>query len=253
MINLKTKKQIELMKQACKITIDAILEVGKHIKPGVSTQELDTIAEDYIRSQGAIPSCKGYEGYPATICASVNETVVHGIPSPYVILKEGDIISIDCCAFIHGFHGDATRTFAVGKISPEKQRLIDVTKQSFFEGVNAIKVGGHIGDIGEAIQTYVEKNKYSVVREMIGHGIGKEMHEDPAVPNYGRHGCGSKIENGLVIAIEPMVNMGRKEIDILDDGWTCVTRDRKPSCHYENTVAIIDDKPVILTLGDDEK
>ena len=248
MINLKTKKQIELMKEACKITIDAIMEAGKHVKPGVSTLELDQIAEDYIRSHGALPSCKGYEGYPATICASVNEVVVHGIPSSEVILKEGDIISIDCVAYKHGFHGDATRTFAVGKISAEKQRLIDVTTQAFFEGVNAIKVGGHIGDIGEAIQTYVEKNGYSVVREMIGHGIGKEMHEDPAVPNYGRKNTGSKIENGLVIAIEPMINMGRKEITINSDGWTCVTKDRKPSCHYENTVAIIDDKVEILTM-----
>ncbi len=251
MINLKTKKQIEMMKEACQITIGAIMEAGKFVKAGVSTYELDQIAENYIRQHGAIPSCKGYEGYPATICASVNEVVVHGIPSKDVILKEGDIISIDCCAYKHGFHGDATRTFAVGKISGEKQRLIDVTKQAFYEGVNAIKVGGHIGDIGEAIQSYVEKNGYSVVREMIGHGIGKEMHEDPAVPNYGRKNTGSKIENGLVIAIEPMVNMGRKDIVIREDGWTCLTRDRKPSCHYENTVAIIDDKVEILTLWGD--
>lgn len=248
MINLKTKKQIDLMREACKITIDAVMEVGKHVKPGVSTYELDQIAENYIRSHGAIPSCKNYEGFPATICASVNEVVVHGIPSKNVILKEGDIISIDCVAYKHGYHGDATRTFAVGKISAEKQRLIDITTQAFFEGVKAIKVGGHIGDIGEAIQTYVEKNGFSVVREMIGHGIGKEMHEDPAVPNYGRKNTGSKIQNGLVIAVEPMINMGRKEITINSDGWTCVTKDRKPSCHYENTVAIIDDKVEILTL-----
>lgn len=247
MIYLKSEKQIELMRQAGKITIDAIREVGKHIKPGVSTLELDQIAEDYIRSQGAIPSCKGYEGYPATICASVNEVVVHGIPSQYVILKEGDIISIDCVAYIHGFHGDATRTFAVGKISPEKQRLIDVTKQSFYEGLKQLKVGGHIGDIGNAIQEYVESNGFSVVREMVGHGIGKQMHEDPQVPNYGKKNCGEKIEDGLVIAIEPMINMGKKEIQILDDGWTCVTKDRKPSCHYENTVAIIGGKVEILT------
>lgn len=248
MIHLKTAKQIELMRQAGKLTIDAIREVGKYIKPGVSTLELDQVAEDYIRSHGGIPSCKGYEGYPATICASVNEVVVHGIPSPYVILKEGDIISIDCVAYIHGFHGDATRTFAVGKISPEKQKLIDVTKESFYKGLEQVKVGGHIGDIGEAIQKYVEANGFSVVREMVGHGIGKEMHEDPQVPNYGHKNFGEKIENGLVIAIEPMINMGRKEIEILDDDWTCVTRDRKPSCHYENTVAIIDGKVEILTM-----
>ena len=248
MIKLKTQKQIDLMRIAGKITIDAIMEVGKHIKPGISTLELDQIAEDYIRSQGAIPSCKGYEGYPATICASVNDVIVHGIPSSDVILKEGDIISIDCCAYIHGSHGDATRTFAVGKISPQKQKLIDVTKQSFFEGLKAIKVGGHIGDISEAIQKYVESNGFSVIREMVGHGIGKDMHEDPAVPNYGHKNFGEKIENGLVIAIEPMVNMGRKEIVIKEDGWTCVTRDGKPSCHYENTVAIINDKVEILTI-----
>ena len=248
MINLKTKKQIELMRIAGKITIDAIMEASKYIKPGVSTYELDQIAENYIRSQGAIPSCKGFEGYPATICASVNEVVVHGIPSKNVILKEGDIISIDCCAFIHGYHGDATRTFPVGKISAEKQKLIDVTKQAFFEGINAIQIGGHIGDIGEAIQKYVEANGFSVIREMVGHGIGKEMHEDPQVPNYGHKGFGDKIEEGLVIAVEPMVNMGRKEIAIKNDGWTCVAKDGKPSCHYENTIAIIDGKVEILTM-----
>ena len=248
MINLKSAKQIELMKIAGKITIDAINEVGKHIKPGVTTLELDQIAEDYIRSQGAIPSFKNYGGYPATICASVNEVVVHGIPSSFVVLKEGDIISIDCGAYIHGFHGDATRTFAVGKISQQKQKLIDVTKQSFFEGLKAVKIGGHIGDIGEAIQTYVEANGFSVVREMVGHGIGKNMHEDPQVPNYGHKNFGEKIENGLCIAIEPMVNMGKKDIAIKSDGWTCVTRDGKPSCHYENTVAIVDGKVEILTM-----
>lgn len=248
MIYLKTAKQIELMKMAGQITIGAINEVGKHIKAGVTTLELDQIAEDYIRSHGAIPSCKGYEGYPATICASVNEVVVHGIPSQSVVLKEGDIISIDCVAYIHGFHGDATRTFAVGKISPEKQKLIDVTQQAFFEGLKAVKVGGHIGDISEAIQKYVESNGFSIVREMVGHGIGKEMHEDPQVPNYGHKNFGDKIENGLCIAIEPMVNMGRKEIAVKRDGWTCVTRDGKPSCHYENTIAVIDGKVEILTM-----
>ncbi|MBQ0017484.1 MAG: type I methionyl aminopeptidase [Clostridiales bacterium] len=251
MIILKSKKQIDLMREAGKITIGAIMEVGKHIRPGITTLELDTIAEDYIRSHGAIPSFKGYDGYPASICASVNEVVVHGIPSPFVVLKEGDIISIDCGAYIHGYHGDATRTFAVGKISEAKQKLIDITKQSFFEGVSAIKVGGHIGDIGEAIQTYVEKNGFSVVREMVGHGIGKDMHEDPQVPNYGHKNFGEVIEDGLVIAIEPMINMGKKDIVIKGDGWTCITRDGKPSCHYENTVAIIDGKVEILTLGEE--
>lgn len=248
MIVLKSKKQIELMKLAGKITIDAIMEVGKHIKPGVSTLELDKIAEDYIRSQGAIPSFKNYDGYPASICASVNEVVVHGIPSEHTILKEGDIISIDCGAYIRGFHGDATRTFAVGKISAEKQKLIDITEKSFFEGINAIKVGGHIGDIGYAIQHFVEKNGFSVVREMVGHGIGKDMHEDPQVPNYGHKNFGAEIKEGMCLAIEPMINMGKKDIAIKGDGWTCVTLDGKPSAHYENTIAIIDGKVEILTI-----
>lgn len=248
MVILKTEKQIELMKIACKIVKETLDLVEKYIKPGVTTLELDKIAEDFIRSKGAIPSCKGYYGFPASICASVNDVVVHGIPSSNVVLKEGDIISIDLCAFIRGFHGDAARTFAVGKISAEKQKLIDVTKQCFFEGVKAIKIGGTIGDIGHAVQTYAEGCGFSVVREMIGHGIGKDMHEDPEVPNYGKQGCGEKIKEGMVICIEPMINMGRKDVVIESDGWTCRTRDRKPSAHYENTVAITKNGIEILTL-----
>lgn len=248
MVILKTEKQIELMKSACKIVKETLDLVEKYIKPGVTTLELDKIAEDFIRSKGAIPSCKGYYGFPASICASVNDVVVHGIPSSNVVLKEGDIISIDLCAFIRGFHGDAARTFAVGKISAEKQKLIDVTKQCFFEGVKAIKIGGTIGDIGHAVQTYAEGCGFSVVREMIGHGIGKDMHEDPEVPNYGKQGCGEKIKEGMVICIEPMINMGRKDVVIESDGWTCRTRDRKPSAHYENTVAITKNGIEILTL-----
>lgn len=248
MVILKTEKQIELMKIACKIVKETLDLVEKYIKPGVTTLELDKIAEDFIRSKGAIPSCKGYYGFPASICASVNDVVVHGIPSSNVVLKEGDIISIDLCAFIRGFHGDAARTFAVGKISAEKQKLIDVTKQCFFEGVKAIKIGGTTGDIGHAVQTYAESCGFSVVREMIGHGIGKDMHEDPEVPNYGKQGCGEKIKEGMVICIEPMINMGRKDVVIESDGWTCRTRDRKPSAHYENTVAITKNGIEILTL-----
>lgn len=248
MIYLKTKKQIELIKQACQITKGMLDAVEKHIKPGISTLELDKIAEDYCRSQGAIPSFKGYYGYPGSICASVNDVVVHGIPSRDLILKEGDIISIDCGAKIRGYNGDAARTFAVGKISPEKQKLIDVTKQSFFEGIRELKVGDHIGDIGERVQKYAESFGYSVVREMVGHGIGKEMHEDPQVPNYGHKGFGPKIESGLCIAIEPMINMGKKDIVIDADGWTTRTKDGKPSAHYENTIAITDEGIEILTL-----
>lgn len=248
MIQLKTKKQIELMREACRITKGMLDIVEKHIKPGVSTLELDKIAEDYCRSQGALPSFKGYGGFPGSICASVNEVIVHGIPSANIILKEGDIVSIDCGAYIRGYNGDAARTFAVGKISPEKQQLIDVTKQCFFEGIKDLKVGDHIGDIGERVQKYAESFGYSVVREMVGHGIGKEMHEDPQVPNYGHKGYGPIIENGLCIAIEPMINMGKKEIVIEHDGWTTRTRDRKPSAHYENTIAITDEGIEILTL-----
>lgn len=248
MINLKTDKQIELMKQACKIVKETLDLVEKHIKPGVSTKQLDEIAEDFIRSKGAIPSCKGYCDYPASICASVNDVVVHGIPSESIVLKEGDIVSIDLCAYIRGFHGDAARTFAVGKISAEKQKLIDVTKQCFYEGLNAVKIGGTIGDIGHAVQTYAESHGYSVVREMVGHGIGKEMHEDPQVPNYGKAGHGPVIKEGMVICIEPMINMGRKEITIDDDEWTCRTLDGKPSAHYENTIAITKNGIEILTL-----
>jgi methionyl aminopeptidase len=248
MIHLKTQKQIERMREACQITKGMLDIVEKHIKPGISTLELDRLAEDYCRSQGAIPSFKGYGGFPGSICASVNEIIVHGIPSANVILKEGDIISIDCGAYFKGYNGDAARTFAVGKISPEKQKLIDITKQCFFEGIKDLKVGDHIGDIGERVQKYAESFGYSVVREMVGHGIGKDLHEDPQVPNYGHKGYGPKIENGLCIAIEPMINMGKKDIVIEDDGWTTRTKDRKPSAHYENTIAITENGIEILTL-----
>ena len=248
MIYLKTKREIELIKEACRITKGMLDIVEKNIKPGISTLELDQIAEDYCRSQGAIPNFKNYGGFPGSICASIDDVVVHGIPRANIILKEGQIISIDCGAMIRGFNGDAARTFAVGKISEEKQKLIDVTKQSFFEGIKGLKVGDRIGDIGERVQKYAESFGFSVVREMVGHGIGRHLHEDPQVPNYGHKGFGPKIENGLVIAVEPMINMGRKEITIDDDEWTTRTADGKPSAHYENTIAITDDGVEILTL-----
>jgi methionyl aminopeptidase len=248
MIYLKTKREIELMKEACRITKGMLDICEKNIRPGISTLELDKIAEDYCRSQGAIPNFKGYGGFPASICASIDDVIVHGIPRADIILKEGQIISIDCGAMIHGYNGDAARTFAVGKISPAKQKLIDVTKQCFFEGIKGLKVGDRIGDIGERVQKYAESFGYSVVREMVGHGIGRDMHEDPEVPNYGHKGFGPKIENGLCIAIEPMINMGRKEITIDDDGWTTRTRDGKPAAHYENTLAITNEGIEILTL-----
>lgn len=248
MINLKSEKQIELMREAGKVTRDVLLYIEQFIKPGVSTKQLDELCEDFIRKNGAIPSCKGYSGYPASICASVNDVIVHGIPSGKIILKEGDIISVDVVCFKRGYHGDATRTFPVGKISAENQKLIDVTKQSFFEGLKDIKIGNTIGDISYQIQKYVESNGFSVIREMVGHGIGTEMHEDPSVPNYGHKGFGPKIEKGLVIAVEPMVNMGRKEIVVDRDGWTCRTRDHKPSAHYENTIVFTENGIEILTL-----
>lgn len=248
MIYLKTKKEIELMREACRITKGMLDIVEKNIRPGISTLELDKIAENYCRSQGGIPNFKGYGGFPGSICASIDSVVVHGIPRGDIILKEGQIISIDCGAYIHGFNGDAARTFPVGKISEAKQKLIDVTRESFFEGIKDLKVGDRIGDIGERVQKYAESHGFSVVREMVGHGVGRNLHEDPEVPNYGHKGYGPIIQNGLVIAVEPMINMGKKEIVIDDDEWTTRTRDGRPSAHYENTIAITDEGVEILTL-----
>jgi len=247
MIYLKSDQEIEIMRKAGQIVAEALLLIEEAIRPGITTKELDTIAEEYILRCGARPSFKGYHGFPATICASVNEEVVHGIPGERV-LKEGDIISVDCGAFYQGFHGDAARTFPVGKVAPEAQRLIDVTRESFFEGLKYAKVGNRLGDISAAIQEYVEKNNFSVVRDYVGHGIGREMHEQPSVPNYGKKGRGIRLQKGLVLAIEPMVNMGTFAVKELDDGWTVVTYDGKLSAHYENTVAILDNGPEILTI-----
>lgn len=248
MITLKTEEQIEKMYVANQIVLHTLELVEKHIKPGVSTKYLDEIAEDYIRSQNAIPNFKNYEGYPASICASINDVVVHGIPSSEIILKEGDIISIDCGATKGGYNGDAARTFPVGKISKEKQKLIDVTRECFFKGIENIKIGDKLGTIGYQIQKHAENNGFSVVREMVGHGIGKQMHEDPEVPNYGRKDTGIVIEEGLTIAIEPMINMGKKDIYIDYDGWTCRTDDGSPSAHYENTIAFTKNGIRILSL-----
>ena len=248
MIILKNEKQIEKMFVANQIVKQTLELLEKNIRPGISTKYLDEIAENYIRSQNAIPNFKNYNGYPASICASINEVVVHGIPSKDIILKEGDIISIDCGVTKSGYNGDAARTFAVGKISQEKQKLIDVTKECFFKGIEGIKIGDRIGDIGAKIQKFAEENGFSVVREMVGHGIGKSLHEDPEVPNYGIAGTGVEIKEGLTLAIEPMINMGRKEIYIDYDGWTCKTQDHSPSAHYENTVAFTKDGIKILSL-----
>ena len=248
MITLKTEEQINKMYVANQIVKDTLNHLEKFIVPGISTMQLNNIAEDFIKSQNAIASFKNYNGYPASICASVNDVVVHGIPKSDIILKEGDIVSIDCGVMKGGFHGDAARTFAVGTISKEKQKLIDITKECFFKGIENIKIGDRLGTIGHNIQTHAEKHGFSVVREMVGHGIGRNMHEDPEVPNYGKENTGIIIKEGMTIAIEPMINMGRREIYIDYDGWTCRTQDGKPSAHYENTIAFIKDGIKILSL-----
>lgn len=248
MIILKNDEQINKMYVANQIVKQTLELLEKNIKPGISTKKLDEIAEEYIRSQNAIPNFKNYGGFPASICASVNDVVVHGIPSKDIILKEGDIISIDCGVLKGGYNGDAARTFAVGQISKEKQKLIDVTRECFFEGIKDIKIGDTLNKIGTQIQRYAESNGFSVVREMVGHGIGKNLHEDPEVPNYFRKGNDIVIREGLTIAIEPMINMGKKDIYIDYDGWTCRTQDHKPSAHYENTVAFTKSGIKILSL-----
>jgi methionyl aminopeptidase len=247
MIYLKSDAEIELMRKAGRIVAETLIKIEEVIKPGITTQEIDRIAEEFIIHHGARPSFKGYNGFPATLCTSINEEVVHGIPGDR-ILQEGDIISVDCGAYIEGFHGDAARTLPVGKITPELQSLINATRDSFFEGVKYAKVGNRLGDICHSIQDYVESNGFSVVRDYVGHGIGRKMHEEPSVPNYGKAGRGPKLLKGMVLAIEPMVNMGVYAVKERSDGWTVVTYDHKPSAHYENTVAILENGPEILTI-----
>jgi len=252
MIIIKSKSEIDLMRKAGEIVALAHEKIREAIKPGVTTLELDRIAEEVIRKHGAIPSFKGYKGFPgaidfpASICASVNDEVVHGIPG-LRMLKDGDIISIDIGAYYKGFHGDAARTFGVGKISKEAERLIEVTRQSFYEGIKKAVKGNRIIDISAAIQDYVESNGFSVVREYVGHGIGREMHEAPQVPNYRTRERGPRLEPGMTIAVEPMVNAGKHYIKLLDNKWTVVTADGSLSAHYENTIAITDGDPIILT------
>lgn len=247
-MNHLTPAEIVLMKKAGQITRDALNYAETLIRPGISTLELDKSVEKFIIDSGAVPSFLGYDGFPGSICASVNQVVVHGIPSERVILQEGDIISVDVGAIYKGYNGDAARTFPVGKISPEKARLIEVTKNCFFEGIKHLAVGHRLGELSHAIQSYAESNGYSVVRELVGHGIGKKMHEPPEVPNYGKITDGPLVTENSCIAIEPMINMGRKEIWLMEDGWGVETRDGKPSAHYENTVLITKDGVEILTL-----
>lgn len=249
MIIIKNDAQIECMKNAGKVVGDTLARIQEVIKPGITTAEIDRLAEEYIVKQGAKPSFKGYNGFPASLCTSVNNEVIHGIPSKKVVLREGDIISVDCGAFLNGYHGDAARTFAVGKISKEAEDLIRVTEESFFKGVEKAIVGNYLSDISVAIQKHVEGHGYSVVREFVGHGIGQDMHEDPEVLNYKGPGRGPKLKHGMVIAIEPMVNIGRYDVEIRSNGWTVCTLDGSLSAHYENTVALLNDGPKILTLG----
>ena len=247
MILKKSPAEIEAMKEAGRISAKVLREVGKRIQPGISTLELDRFAETLIRLEGGIPAFKGYGGFPGSICASINEQIVHGIPSAGVILKEGDIISIDTGAIVDGWYGDNAWTYAVGKISPEKQRLLEVTEKCMWAALDAARPGNRLGDIGAACQEIAEAAGYGVVREYVGHGIGRNMHEDPNVPNYGRRHTGVKLEPGMVLAIEPMINMGTYKTKQMPDGWLVVTRDGKPSAHFEKTVAITEDGPLILT------
>ena len=248
MINIKSDMEIQYMRSAGKVVAEALAIIEQVIKPGISTVEIDKIAEEFIIKQGAKPSFKGYCGFPASICTSVNDEVVHGIPTNRILL-EGDIISIDCGAELNGYHGDAARTFPVGKVSNDAAMLIEVTKNSFFKGVEKAIIGNKLSDISAAIQCYAEEHGYSVVRDFVGHGIGKSMHEDPEVPNYGTPGRGPKLVHGMVLAIEPMINIGKHYVKVKSNKWTVITRDGSLSAHYENTVAITKDGPEILTLN----
>lgn len=248
MITIKTPSEIALMRESGKLTRDVLELAGRSIRPGMTTKELDKIAHDFIRDNGAYPSFLGYGGYPASTCISINDMVVHGIPSDDIIIREGDIVSVDVGTILNGWQGDAARTFAVGEISEEKKKLVKVTEECFFKAVENLKSGTPLGDIGYNVQTHAEANGFSVVRALVGHGIGREMHEDPSVPNYGKKGTGIRLKAGMVIAIEPMINVGVYQVDFMSDGWGVKTRDRRPSAHYENTVAILEDGVEILTL-----
>lgn len=255
MVYIKSKREIELMRESCKITAMAHEEVRKAVRPGINTLELDKIAEKVIKENGAIPSFKGYpsmhkhiQDFPGTICISINDEVIHGIPSRSRIIEDGDIVSIDCGAYKNGFHGDMARTIIVGEVDNETKKLVEVTKASFFEGIKFAKPGYRIGDICHAIGSFVEANGFSVVKEFQGHGVGRELHEDPAIPNYGKQGKGIKLEPGMTLAIEPMVNMGQDKILELEDGWTIITEDGEDSAHYENTILITEKEPEILTM-----
>ncbi len=247
MIHVKSEREIELIRQSCRIVRDTLNFVGEKIHAGMTTKELDVLIERFIRSEGANPSCLGYGGFPASACISINEVVVHGIPDDRVI-QDGDIVSVDVVADKNGYHGDACRTFCVGAVAPEVKQLVQVTEQSFFKAIEGLKAGTPLYDIGYRVQKYAESFGYGVIRSYTGHGIGREMHEDPSVPNYGKLGTGVRLRAGTVLCIEPMIAMGSWKVNVLRDGWTAVTEDRKPAAHYENTVVVREDGVEILTL-----
>ncbi len=247
-VTIKSAREIELMREAGRILAEVHEALGEQIRPGMSTLDIDRIGERLIRSYGCIPSFKNYNGYPASICVSVNDEVVHGIPNKHRIIREGDIVSLDAGVIYHGYHSDAARTHAVGKITPEAEQLIRVTRESFFEGIKYAKAGNHLNDVSSAIQAYAEKFGYGVVRDLVGHGIGEHLHEDPEVPNFSMKRKGIRLEAGMTLAVEPMINMGRADVAWLDDDWTVVTDDGSLSAHYENTILITDGEPEILSL-----
>ncbi len=259
MITIKTRDEVELMRKANLIDRDCLMMLGDHVKPGITTKELDTLAREYIEKRNAVPSFLGFEGFPGSICASVNQEVVHGIPSKKKYLEEGDIISIDCGTIYQGYQGDAARTYLVGNVDEQVRKLVEVTEQSFFEGLrvndgvhNGLMAGVRLGDLGYAIQSYAEKFGFGVVRDLVGHGIGKEMHEDPNVPNYGKPGRGMRLLENMTIAIEPMITLGTYKVWQLEDGWTIETQDGKPASHYENSIWIKEDGVEILSLTKEE-
>ena len=252
-IIIKSEREINLMKEAGKVMIDLFDELKKYTKPGISTAELDKIAARFIKSNGAIPACKGYEGFPGNICISVNDTLIHGIPSKKIILKEGDIVSYDVVILKNGYNVDACRTFPVGEISENAKKLIETAKSCFFNAVKIVKPGAHIGDISSIIEETAHSAGYTLTEDYTGHGIGKDMHEDPYVPNVGNKGSGPKLQKGMTICIEPMLNEGKVDLDVMEDGWTVKTRDHKLSVHYENTVVVTETGYQIITLKEGEE
>ena len=252
MVVIKTARELVAMQKACRISAHALKLAGPAVEPGVSTLEIDTLIHKYIEKEGACASFLGYGGFPKSSCISVNNVVIHGIPNKNCILKEGDIVSIDVGAFFEGYHGDNAYTFPCGQISADAQRLLDTTKESLYEGIKAALAGNRVGDIGHAVQSYVEARSYSVVRDFVGHGVGAKLHEEPSVPNYGTPGRGVRLLPGMTIAIEPMINMGTHKVRVLEDEWTTVTADGQLSAHFEHTIVITPDGPKILTIPDDE-